>query len=73
MHGTLSGVVRKATVPSEQMCKFGRIVLAIWPNDPTANLAKAIKSTKRHASYIMHGERKVTARCIQAVVNEILN
>jgi len=73
MHGTLPGCARQSSVSREQIGKFGTIVLAIWPNDTTGNLARAIKTTKRHAAYIIRGERKVTARCIQAIVNEILD
>jgi hypothetical protein len=73
MHGTLPGCARHSSVLREQTGKFGTIVLAVWPDDTAAHLARAIKSTKRHAAYIIRGERKVTARCIQAIINEILN
>lgn len=64
---------RLSTVATEQTCKFGTIVLALWRDNPSAELARRIKSTKRHAGYLIEGKRKVNARCVQAIVNEILD
>jgi hypothetical protein len=52
--------------------KFGRIVLALWPAKPALNLAQRIGCSERAARYLIRGQRKVTARAVAAIVNEML-
>lgn len=56
----------------KKLCKFGRVVWAIWPDDPVANLAKRALCTKRHASFLIDGKRKPNARAVHAVNSEML-
>lgn len=56
---------------SEQTCKFGTIVRALWPDKPALNLAQRIGSTERGAQYIIDGKRKVTFRAVRAIIDEI--
>jgi hypothetical protein len=57
----------------EQLCKFGTIVRALWPNKPALNLAQRIGSSERGAQYLIDGERKVTARAIAVIIAEIVD
>lgn len=61
-----------STTFEEQTFVFGTIVRAIWPYKPALHLAQRIHSTERAAQFYIDGERKITARCVQAIVNEML-
>jgi hypothetical protein len=63
-------VLRK--FPRENLSKFGRVVWALWPDDPTASLAKRALCTKRHANLLISGQRKPNARAALAVYAEII-
>jgi hypothetical protein len=56
----------------ERSCRFGTIVRALWPAKPALNLAQRIHSSERAAQFYIDGQRKVSARCVQAIVNEIV-
>lgn len=58
--------------PVERLCKFGTIVQALWPVKPALNLAQRIHSSERAAQFYIDGQRKISARCVQAIVNEIV-
>lgn len=51
---------------------FGIIVRALWPENPAINLAQRIGCTQRAAQFYIDGQRKISARCVQAIVNEIV-
>lgn len=55
-----------------KLSKFGRVVWVLWPDDPTANLAKRAICTKRHANLVIEGKRKPNARAALAVYAEII-
>ena len=57
---------------SFQNRNFGTIVLALWPHKPALNLAQRIRSTERAANFYINGKRKLSARCVQVIVNEIM-
>jgi hypothetical protein len=52
--------------------KFGTVVRALWRDKPALNLAQRMGVTERNALQIINGERKVTARALAAVINEVL-
>jgi len=61
----------------EQRRRFGTIVLALWPDKPALVLSQRIndlggRSTERAANFYINGKRKISARCIQVIVNEML-
>lgn len=51
---------------------FGTIVRALWPDKPALNLAQRIRSTERAANFYINGKRKISARCVKAIVDEML-
>jgi hypothetical protein len=55
-----------------QLSRFGRVVWALWPDEPIATLAKHAKCTKRHAIFLCEGKRKPNARAALAVYAEII-
>lgn len=61
------GTIVPAKFPGEKLSSFGRVVLALWPQDPGANLAKRARCTKRHANLLIEGKRKPNARAVLAV------
>ncbi len=50
---------------------FGTIVHALWPVKPALNLAQRINTTERAARLYIAGERKISARCVQVIVDEL--
>lgn len=59
-------------MPTERKSPFGTIVLALWPADAAAELAKRAGCTKRAANFYIHGKRKPSARALVAVIREIV-
>lgn len=72
MHGSMAAIPRQSTVSPEQPCKFGTIVRALWPNKPALHLAQLIGCTERAANLYIRGERKVSARAVAAIVNQMI-
>lgn len=66
------GTIVLQKFPGEKLSKFGRVVWALWPDEPTATLAKRAACTKRHANLLIEGKRKPNARAILAVNAEII-
>lgn len=58
---------------TEQSCKFGTVVRALWPDKTALNLAQRINCTERGAQYLIDGQRKVTARAIAVIITELLD
>lgn len=63
--------VRASKASEEQPCKFGTVVRALWPDKPALNLAQRIGITERGAQYIIDGKRRVSARALVVVMDEI--
>lgn len=57
----------------EQSCKFGTIVLALWPEKPALNLSQRIGCTERAANLYINGRRKISARAAYVIFGEILS
>lgn len=58
--------------PSEEhSCKFGTVVRALWPTKPALVLSQRLGITERGAQYLIDGQRKVTARAVALIVDEI--
>lgn len=72
MHGTLREVSRPSTRSKARSCKFGTIVEALWPDKPALNLAQRAGCTERAAQFYIDGDRKVSARALAVIVNEII-
>jgi hypothetical protein len=56
----------------ENLSRLGCVAYALWPDDPVAGLARRVKCTKRHASFLIEGKRKPNARAALAVYAEII-
>lgn len=66
----------RSITPHERLFRpnnFGTIVRALWPSKPALNLAQRIDCSERAAQFYIDGERKISARCVQAIINEILS
>lgn len=61
----------RSTVASEQTCKFGTVVRALWPIKPALNLAQRIGCSERAALFYIRGERKPPARAFIVILDEI--
>jgi hypothetical protein len=58
---------------SEQPCKFGTVVLALWPQKPGLNLAQRAGCSERHANLLIAGQRKPNARVALVIYSEIIS
>ena len=58
---------------AENLSKFGRVVVALWPDKPALNLAQRAGLSERGAQYIIDGKRKPNARAIYVVNGEMLD
>jgi hypothetical protein len=54
------------------LSKFGRVVIALWPDKPALNLAQRAGISERGAQYIIDGKRKPNARVIYVINGEML-
>lgn len=52
--------------------KFGRVVVALWPDKPALNLAQRSGLSERGAQYLIDGKRKPNARVMHALNGAIL-
>lgn len=52
--------------------KFGKVVVALWPDKPALNLAQRVGISERGAQYIIDGKRKPNARAVHVVNGEML-
>lgn len=66
------GTIVLQKFPGEKLSKFGRVVWALWPDEPVAMLAKRALCSKRHASFLIEGKRKPNARAILAINSELI-
>lgn len=66
--------VRASNGSEEHSCgesRFGTVVRALWPNKPALNLAQRMGVSERNALQLIRGERRVTARALVVVMDEI--
>lgn len=68
-----NSVQAKVGLSTEQPCKFGTVVRALWPDKTALNLAQRIQCTERGAQYLIDGQRRVTAKAIAVIVAELLD
>lgn len=54
-----------------KLSPFGRAVTGIWPDNAPKILSERMGTSVRNANQIMRGERKVTARALIVVMDEI--
>lgn len=71
MGESLSRRARASKDSEEQLCKFGTVVRALWPDKPALNLAQRIGCSERAALFYITGQRKPSARAIIVVMDEI--
>ena len=57
----------------EQSCKFGTVVLALWPHKAAIHLSQRAGCSERHANLLITGKRKPNARAALAVYTEIIS
>lgn len=62
---------RASTVVRERTCVFGTFVLARWPHKAALHLAQIVGCSERAANLYITGKRKITARCVRAIVDEL--
>ena len=75
MHGQSMARARASTTSKEQpfeKSRFGTVVQSLWPKKPALNLAQRMGNiTERGAQYIIDGKRRVPARALVVVMDEI--
>jgi hypothetical protein len=54
-----------------QLSPFGRAAIALWPDNAAKVLSERADTTIRNANQIMRGERKVTARMLLVLMDEV--
>lgn len=54
-----------------RLSKFGRAAVALWPDNAPKILSERAGITVENANQIMRGDRKVTARLLVIVMDEI--
>ena len=54
-----------------KLSPFGRAVVGLWPDNAPKILSERIGISIRNANQIMRGERKVPARALVVVMDEI--
>ena len=72
-HEEWRSIVRGSNVPLERSSRFGTVVRALWPDKPALNLAQRMGVTERNALQLIRGERRVTARAVHVVNDEMLS
>lgn len=55
-----------------RLSKFGRVVVALWPDKPALNLAQRAGLSERGAQFIIDGKRKPNVKAALAVYAEII-
>jgi len=73
MHGSIAQIQALANERMFGRNNFGTIVRALWPEKTALHLAQRIGCTERAALYLITGQRKVTARAVAVILNEIIS
>ncbi len=63
--------IAPSTTASEQSCKFGTVVRALWPDKPALILSQRMDCSERHAQFLINGERGVTLDAVLVIIDEI--
>lgn len=66
------GTIVPRKFAAENLSKFGRVVVALWPDKPALNLAQRAGYSERGAQYVIDGKRKPNARAVLVVNAEML-
>lgn len=66
------GTIVPRNLFEQKSSKFGRVVIALWPDKPALNLAQRAGLSERGAQYLIDGKRKPNARAALAVYAEII-
>jgi hypothetical protein len=66
-----AGASKRSSEQSFRESRFGTVVRALWPHKPALNLAQRMGISERGAQYIIDGDRRVTARALVVVMDEI--
>jgi hypothetical protein len=62
--------VQKCT-PQVPVCRFGTVVLALWPIKPALNLAQRAGCSERAANFYITGKRDPSVAALLAIIHEI--
>lgn len=62
---------RASTGLKEQLSRYGRAVIGLWPDNAPKIVSERAGISVRNANQIIRGERKVTARALVVVMDEI--
>lgn len=54
-----------------RLSPFGRVCVALWPDNAAKVVAARAKISIRNANQLMRGDRRVTARALVVVMDEI--
>lgn len=54
-----------------ELSPYGRAAVALWPDNAPKIIAERAHITIRNANQIMRGERKVTARALVIIMDEL--
>lgn len=63
--------IREHLFLKSRLSPYGRVALALWPENAPKIISERAGITVRNANQIMRGERKVTARALVVVMDEI--
>lgn len=66
-----STAIKEHLFLKSQLSPFGRAATALWPDNAPKILSERVGITVRNANQIMRGERKVSARALVVVMDEI--
>lgn len=67
-----SKTIKEHLFQKSQLSPFGRAVIAIWPDNAPKELAHRAGITIRNANQIIRGERRVSARALLVINQEML-
>lgn len=65
------GTIVLTPIPGEKISRFGRVVWALWPDAPGANLAQRARCTKRAAQFYITGDREPSYEALMVVLDEL--
>lgn len=66
-----SKLLREHLFLKSRLSPYGRAAIALWPDNAPKIIAERAGISIRNANQIIRGERKVTARCLIIVMDEI--
>lgn len=56
---------------NSKISKYGRCVIALWPDKPATALAQRLRKTERYANQLISGERGVSTDAMRVLWDEV--